>query len=397
MPILLILKILAAVILTLGCLYWVANAYGAVRLVRGVRGLVEQHPAPPARWPKVSVIVPACNEARMLEEAMRSRLADTYPDMEVILIDDRSTDDTPAIVDRLAAADPRVRAMHITELPAGWLGKNYALHRGAQLARGEWLLFSDADVHVAPGTLEKAVAYAEEGGLDLLGILPGMRSTSFLLDIALATFIRTFCVSARLWEVNNPKSSAAMGIGAFNLVRRSSFERTEGFPWLALDPGDDAALGLLMKRAGMRCAILGGREHLEVTWYHTLPEMIVGLERSSFSAFGHYSLAWNLFLGLAFLDGELAPFLALLPLGIPGLQLLGLGASLLALATAAGISAWTKRPLLPALLAPVGSLLMGLLLLRAGILGHLRGGIIWRGTLYPTSVLREGVRVKLPL
>ncbi|HEY3415846.1 MAG TPA: glycosyltransferase family 2 protein, partial [Armatimonadota bacterium] len=301
MPILLMLKIIAAVILTIGCLYWIATAYGAFRLIRGTRGLAEQRPAAPARWPALSVIVPACNEGRTLEAAMRSRLMDRYPDLEIILIDDRSTDDTPAIVDRLAAEDARVRAVHITELPEGWLGKNYALQRGYQMARGAWLLFSDADVHVAPGTLERAVAFCEEQGLDMIGVVPEMRSQHALLDILLATFIRTFCISARLWEVCDPKSKAAMGVGAFNLVRRSAFERTEGFPWLRLDPGDDAALGLLMKRSGARCEILGGRELLEITWYHTLPEMIVGLERSTFSAFGHYSLAWNLFLGIAFL------------------------------------------------------------------------------------------------
>lgn len=92
-------------------------------------------PREPARWPSPSVVIPACNEGATIEDALRSRLAQGYPELEVIVVEDRSTDATVSIVDRIAAEDPRLRALHIEELPRGWLGKLHALHRGAEAAR----------------------------------------------------------------------------------------------------------------------------------------------------------------------------------------------------------------------------------------------------------------------
>ena len=100
-------------------------------------------------------------------------------------------------MDGLAAADIRVRVLHIDDLPAGWLGKVHALYRGTQLATGEWLLFSDADVHLRPGTLTRALTYCEQHGLDHLGVLPGIWRGTRMLDIAMALFVRLFCLVLR--------------------------------------------------------------------------------------------------------------------------------------------------------------------------------------------------------
>ena len=113
----------------------------------------------PARWPRLSVIVPACNEATHLESAARTILDQDYPELEVILVNDRSSDGTGALIDLLAREDARVKAIHIDKLPDGWLGKVHALQRGVERAEGEWLLFTDADVHFAPTMLRRAVAY----------------------------------------------------------------------------------------------------------------------------------------------------------------------------------------------------------------------------------------------
>ena len=134
--------------------------------------------------------MPARNEVETLGPAMRSRLAEGYPALEVVLVDDRSTDGTDALVDAIAAEDPRVRALHLTSLPPGWLGKLHAMSEGLRLATGEWLLFSDADVDLAPGTLTRAVSYAEARQLDHLSILPQLRPATWLVDAALASFTR---------------------------------------------------------------------------------------------------------------------------------------------------------------------------------------------------------------
>jgi len=118
--------------------------------------------------PTLSVLVPACNEAATLEQAMQSLLAMDYPCMEIIAVNDRSTDGTGALLERLAAENPRLRVRHVVELPAGWLGKNHALHVASQEATGDWLLFTDADVVYSPDALLRAVSYARRVGADHL-------------------------------------------------------------------------------------------------------------------------------------------------------------------------------------------------------------------------------------
>ncbi|RMG40035.1 MAG: glycosyltransferase family 2 protein, partial [Planctomycetota bacterium] len=129
-----------------------------------------RHPA----LPKVSVIVAARDEAARVADCLRSILASDYPDFELIAVDDRSTDGTGQRMDEVAAADPRCRVVHITELPEGWLGKCWALHCGTRAARGEWLLFCDGDVLLAPDCVRAAIAEATRCGLDHLALMPGM-------------------------------------------------------------------------------------------------------------------------------------------------------------------------------------------------------------------------------
>ncbi len=225
-------------------------------------------------------MVTARNEEKRLGQAMAVRLADDYPDLELILIDDRSTDATPAIVDRIAAADPRVRAVHITTLPEGWLGKLNALATGARACRGEWILFSDGDVFVRPGALRRVVGYAEANGLGHAAVFPEFYSTGLLLDAATTAFARTIAVIGRIWAVEDPASSAAVGSGGFNLVRARALRSSKGFEHLRMEVGDDLALGVLLKREGNRSAILNGRDYVGVRFYESLGAMARGTERA---------------------------------------------------------------------------------------------------------------------
>jgi cellulose synthase/poly-beta-1,6-N-acetylglucosamine synthase-like glycosyltransferase len=147
--------LLLASILTLA-----ASAYVLLATPQ-VQKLVSLQVPAPTTWPRLSVVIPALNEVDTLEAALGTLLAETYPDLEIVLVDDRSTDGTGALVDRLAARDPRITPVHITALPEGWLGKVHALHVGTQHARGDWLLYTDADVHFGQGSLRHAVAVAE--------------------------------------------------------------------------------------------------------------------------------------------------------------------------------------------------------------------------------------------
>src|SRR5262249_1819655 len=152
----------------LSAAYWAVLVFAALRTIHAVPSLAALAPPEPASWPRVSVIIPACNEEATIEEALRSRLREGYPAAEYIVVDDRSTDRTGEILDRIAAEDPRVVALHVRELPDGWLGKVHALHAGLARATGEWVLFSDADIHHEVGTLRRAVAHCEQNGIDHL-------------------------------------------------------------------------------------------------------------------------------------------------------------------------------------------------------------------------------------
>ena len=203
--------------------------------------------------------MPARDEAHTIDPAVASLLAQDYPNLQVVLVDDRSTDETGTVIDRLAATDPRVAAVHVRELPDGWLGKVHALQRGVERASGNFVLFTDADILFAPGVLRRAIAWSEAERLDHLAVLAEVTSPSVLVAACIAASSRGLIGLARPWEATDPRSAKAIGTGAFNLVRRSAFERTPGFEWLRLEVADDIGLGLMMKRWGGRPGLLIGR------------------------------------------------------------------------------------------------------------------------------------------
>ncbi len=379
----------------LGLAYWLWMLLGVCRVVRRVPRLGEVDPPGPPSWPRLSLLIPACNEAPTLELAIASVLDEDYPDLEVLLINDRSTDETGAVIDRVAAADSRVRAVHIRDLPEGWLGKVHALHQGAAAATGAWMLMLDADVHLRRGTLRRAIALAEHEGLDHLAAGPGLWSRSLLSRVAIAAFLRTFCVTMRVWAVADPKSSAFIGVGAFNLVRRAAFDRTEGFAWLSLEVADDVGLGMMLKQSGARSAFVGARGHVAVEWYPSLADMARGTEKA-FASVGQCSVGRILAVCVVSSAMELAPWVSILPWGVPGLLPLGAVSLALAVASILLLHTWAGDRPWAGLLYPLAVPVSVFLLLRCAWLGWRRGGVLWRGTLYPSALLRGNLRVRFP-
>src|SRR6185295_13892658 len=344
----------------------------------------------------LSVVVPACNEAGTIEPALASLLAQNYPGLEIVLVDDRSTDGTGAIIDRLAASDPRMRAVHVRELPAGWLGKVQALQRGLEHVRGELVLFTDADIHFAPGALRRAVAWVEAQRLDHLAVLGEVRYRSFWVGVCLSSALRGIFTLVRPWEAMNPRSAKAIGTGAFNLVRRAAFERTPGFEWLRLEVADDIGLGLMMKQSGGRPGVLLGRGQVRHEAYPTLADAVRGLEKNGFAQAARFSPWRGLSMVVLAVVGSLGAFAAFLPVGVPWLWAVG-ASGLLAFGVALVIIARAfSAPFAYVLLSlPLGDLVMAYVVARATVLGVRRGGLVWRGTMYPTELLRGGQRVDM--
>jgi hypothetical protein len=355
---------------------------------RGRVGRVGQLPHEDARrWPRVSVIVPARDEALHLEASVQSRLLEGYPDVELVVVDDRSTDGTGTIAEGLAVADPRVRVVHVTELPHGWLGKVYAMARGLERATGEWVLFSDADIVVRPGTLRRVMADAERRSLDFVTVFPGIELTGFALALTLGPLFRVLVLGSRPWAVRDPASSAFMGVGAFNLVRRAALDRTEGLEWLRLETGDDVALGAMLKRSGARCEVWLGGDEVRLEFYPSWRAMVRAVEKNGggapFLALAAV-VALVVVLELGFLGGVIVggPWLAAALAGLVGSGLL-----------AHAVARWLSVPSQASVIAAVGALPFAFVMLRSATLALVRGGVRWRDTFYPLDVIASGRRL----
>ena len=276
------------------------------------------------------------------------------------------------------------------------MGKTHALTKGVEIAQGDYFLFTDADVHFSSDAISKAVAYCEEKNIDQLGMLPYIWTDKLLLNVTLLTFIRLFGLIATFWGICKPRTKAFTGVGAFNLVRRSAFEKTNGFEWLKLEITDDVALGMLIKQSGGQVSLVNGRSLIKVLWYPGIREMTVGLEKGAYAALGNFSFRRTLFWTIMFLGVEFSPLLAILTFGVPMLQLFGAASWLIALITSIRMSKWTHGPLIPAILFPLGTIIFSGMLMRAGWLGWRRDGVVWRGTYYSEDLLRSGKRFSLP-
>lgn len=384
-----------SVLVALGCLAFCirflrqAHDAGKLQLLADVDA-----PAPPT-WPRLSVVIAACNEVATLEQALATVLADDYPALEIVLVDDRSTDGTGALIDRMAATDARIRPVHIEHLPDGWLGKVNALERGVRDATGEYLLFTDADVHFRPGALRRAVALCRQRAVDHLVVLPDARSGTLLEEVAINAMGAVYLRRTRAVHVENPRARACAGVGAFNLVRRDTLLASEGLAWLRMEVLDDVGLGVLLRRAGARSAFLVGTDTVSLTWYASLRDMAGGVEKNLFGWLARYDLFR---LGASIL-GTLALLLApVLAPFLPGPAPLWLGSVLAGLSlilSALVVARRTRRRLLPLMMQPLGELIIAALTVRSAVQCLRRDGIVWRGTAYPLTALRAGQRVRL--
>jgi glycosyltransferase involved in cell wall biosynthesis len=376
-----------AILAAITLLLWLGIGWEMVRGNRRMKWLARLDAPPPADWPRVSIVVPARNEGQTVGAAMPTLFALDYPDFEVIAVDDRSEDDTGAVLDRFARTEPRLRVDHVRELPAGWIGKNHALHHGAERASGRWLLFTDADIHFSPDALRRAVAYAEAQKLDLLAVVPRLTERGHLLGICVGAFGLLFPMFFRPWRIADPASRSYGGVGAFNLVRAVTYRALGGHTPLRLRPDDDVKLGKLFKRSGARCDFLLGAGAISVAWYANVGEMARGLTKNAFAG-TDYSV-WFILGGVAFQAAVfLWPPVALLFVGGPA-RWLNLAVTAVMLAVAVDNQRFTGGRRWHGLLLPLGIGVFDYILLRSMVVTLWQRGIVWRGTHYPLAELKS--------
>ena len=343
--------------------------------------------------PRLSVVVPALNEEKGIEACLRSLVAQDYRDLEIIAVNDRSTDSTGAIMDGIAAtSDGRIRVLHLTDLPAGWLGKPHAMWSAAKLATSDWLLFTDGDVVFQPDAIRRAVIYAERARADHLSLLPTLVTKSVGERMMISLF-HFGLVAVRPWQRPASASRFAFGAGAFNMVRRKAYQRIGTFEALRLQVVEDLALAQRVKRAGLiSCAALAPGL-VSLHWASGAMGIVRTLTKNSYAVIGFrwYIAALFTLLVLAF---QVAPFVLMWT--APGWAKLGFALCVgcifcfyLLFRRVTGIS--------PAyfLLHPAGALLSAYALLRSVVLTTLGGGVVWRGTKYSLEELRQAAASRM--
>lgn len=359
-----------------------------VALVTGYRQvpLLRDVPAIGSPAPGVSIVIAARDEERHIETAARALLRLEYSDYELIVVNDRSVDRTADILASVAREDARLQVVTVRDLPPGWLGKNHALQLGATRATKELILFADGDVVMEPRAVAKAVQLLLRERADHLTIGPELLLPSGLLALVINYLFMHGVIALRPWKTRDPNSSASAGIGAFNLVRASTYAAIGRHERIRMRPDDDLMLGRLIKAGGFRQVVAIGLDEVRIEWYRTLGEAARGFRKNSFAA-----LNYNLPLAIAAVLANLVsvwPFVAMWTTA-------GATRALCALASLAWVAALVYhgavqrlRPWL-APLYPVAALITAWIIGAAIGRTLLRGGIEWRGTFYPLAELKK--------
>jgi glycosyltransferase involved in cell wall biosynthesis len=405
--------------------YWIAGGILALawfsRIVEAAFGMPhvadiaqpewDRRPVTPNGEPRVSIIVPARNEEEDIRETLVQLLALDYSNYEIIAVNDRSRDRTGQIMDEVARgvetdlpectgvtlhgeADKSVRptrlkVIHISELPSGWLGKTHAMFTAGQQATRDWLLFTDADVFFKPDSLRRAVAYAEAERADHVVLFPRMIMKGWGERMMIAFFQVLFVFGHRPWKVADPKARDHMGVGAFNMVRRSVYDAVGTYRALRMEVIDDMKLGKIVKNAGFAQRNISGEDLISIHWAKGAFGIVNNLTKNFFAVL---SFQWPrtvvTVVGLGCLN--LGPFLGVwLAQGWARVPYAIALASLFLIYY--GISLRSAVPPYYFFLHPVSTSLFMYILLRSMAHALWNDGIVWRGTKYPLEELRKGM------
>ncbi len=377
-------------------LSWMMRVLVWRRMLRRVPDLTRtDYPYRRRTLPSLTLIVPARNEAENIAATLHSLLASEGVVLQIIAVDDRSTDQTGAIMESVAAswaesdAGKTLEIVHVAELPAGWLGKTHAMALGAQRATGEWLLFTDGDVLFRRDTLRRALEYAVYSTADHMVLLPTILLPSWGERMMVA-FLQVLSIWVfRPWRVPNPGDQRdAIGVGAFNLIRREVYDALGGWEALRMEVVEDLALGRRVKENGYAQRVVLGVDMVNVRWAR--------------GAFGVVeNLTKNLFALCRFRPERVLGFAC-------GLALFTLFPLLVCLAGPAML--WPTATMLVALflayqrtgkyhhfssvqmlMFPAAAVLLLYALLRSMLVALWRGGVWWRGTFYSLDELRRGL------
>jgi glycosyltransferase involved in cell wall biosynthesis len=380
-------------------LLWVVHLLEAARGMPKIEEITRKEWNVPPEWiiscesnrvaPSVTIVVPARNEAHTIEPALRSLRKLDYPNYEIIVVDDRSEDGTGEVIRRVAAESDGVpvRVISVRELPPGWLGKTHAMWAGAREGKGEWILFTDADVIFRPDSVRRAIAYAEKQETDHLVLFPTMLTYTFGERMMTSLFQVLIGFGHRPWKVANPDARDYIGVGAFNMIRRSVYEKIGTYERLRMSIMDDMDLGRVVKkcRYHQRCAF--GANLARIHWAQGVKGIVNNVTKNFFAymRFNPWIAFASTFLMVLL---NVWPFLAVFFSG--DWATIGYIVSLVCiLAIHAGMSPKSGIGPWYFFTHPISTSIFAYAVALSAVTTLRQGGVEWRGTLYPLKDLKQ--------
>ncbi|ARI77141.1 glycosyltransferase [Halobacillus mangrovi] len=370
-------------------IFWVIILLDFIRGFRSIESIDDITPDHSREL--VSVILAAKDEKASIQQTIESLLHQKQIQFEIIAVNDRSSDSTGAILQKLADKYNQLTLIHIENLPEGWLGKTYALSQGVKISSGNYLLFTDADIHFSPCIISKAISYMKAEKADHLTAAPNLKAHSISLKGLISFFLFGFGYLKRPWTANNKKNKGGMGIGAFQLMTKECYQSVGGHDRIRLRPDDDLALGIRIKKKGYSQRLVTALKSLAVEWYPSLSSALRGFEKNAFAGL-NYSILMALLAMSGVIISQVLPFLLLFS-SVPKVQMISAANIILlfylyALTTKhlTTYSRWIIVGL------PFFALLFVYMLGRALILTWVRGGIMWRGSRYSLKELKQNFK-----
>jgi glycosyltransferase involved in cell wall biosynthesis len=384
-----ILSTVCTALLAVVALFWICQA---IDLAYGVPKGLSVNGTPPladADCPPVSVLFSARDEAEKLPGALETLLALDYPRCEIVAVDDRSEDSTPALLEAAAQKNSRLKVVRVNELPSGWLGKPYGLQQAYENSTGEWLVFTDADVHFAPDLLRRSVALAQQQNWDHMTLLGEVEMHTPGERIVLPFLALNVLFAVKPWRVSNPRSRLYAGVGSFQMVRRAAYEKAGTHRRLAMEVVDDMKLGKILKQSGARSGVAKAEKSIYLQWHSGVANIIRGTTKNFFAA-AQFKLWFAILNIVALLLCYVFPWIAL-PFAHGWALAFAIAGVALPVALQAGVDVQFGISPLYALTTWLGAFAFSWMILRSTIVTLRQGGIYWRGTFYPLDELKRGV------
>ncbi len=336
--------------------------------------------------PLVSVIVPCRNEAGHIKACCQSLLAQDYPNFELLMINDRSTDDTGAILDQLASMDARLRVLHVRdgELPDGWFGKTYAMHVGAIASRGEWMVFTDSDCDLKPAAVREGVTIGVAREFDLVSFVPQFVTRGFADSLMTPIGgIVTSGMYTMMYANSAQLPNIAFACGQYMAVRKKAYEQIGGWESVRHLPSDDVEIARRMKQSGLRPRVGWGMDLVAAHMYDNWHSVYHGWSRNFIMA--SRGKPWRVLAALIFIVVCVMTLIPAALWGLTHLEVVWIAVACvhLLLITSAMVSAyrWGGFEARYGLLWPIGVVLLLAIFMRSLYL-CIVGKMDWRGVSY---------------